>query len=100
MTNAQLLQMARDNLTRFTAAPAPAEALRKAIEAHDIVFALYPDSSSARGFDTYLIKGKPLVPGASQEDLARLPTTAVPCADLEEAIALERAFGDGGRGQH
>ena len=99
MTNAELLEMARDNLTRFTAAPAPAEALRKAIEAHDIVFALYPDQSP-RGFDTYLIKGKPLVPGASEEDLARLPTTAVPCADLEEAIALERAFGDGGPGQH
>lgn len=99
MTNAELLQMARDNLTRFTAAPAPAEALRKAIEAHAIVFALYPDQSP-RGFDTYLIKGKPLVPGASAEELARLPTTAVPCADLEEAIALERAFGDGGPGQH
>ncbi|MCW5690315.1 MAG: hypothetical protein KIT76_17360 [Pseudolabrys sp.] len=99
MTNAELLEMARDNLTRFTAAPQPAEALRKAIEAHDIVFALYPDQSP-RGFDTYLIKGKPLVPGASAEELARLPTTAVPCADLEEAIALERAFGDGGPGQH
>ncbi len=99
MTNAELLEMARDNLTRFTAAPTPAEALRKAIEAHDIVFALYPDQSP-RGFDTYLIKGKPLVPGASEDELARLPTTAVPCADLEEAIALERAFGDGGPGQH
>jgi len=99
MTNAELLEMARNNLTRFTAAPAPAEALRKAIEAHDIVFALYPDPSP-RGFDTYLIKGKPLVPGASEEDLARLATTAVPCADLEEAIALERAFGDGGPGKH
>ena len=99
MTNAELLEMARDNLTRFTAAPQPADALRKAIETHDIVFALYPDQSP-RGFDTYLIKGKPLVPGASAEELARLPTTAVPCADLEEAIALERAFGDGGPGQH
>jgi hypothetical protein len=99
MTNAELLEMARDNLTRFTAAPAPAEALRKTIEAHDIVFALYPDQSP-RGFDTYLIKGKPLVPNTSAEELARLPTTAVPCADLEEAIALERAFGDGGPGQH
>ena len=99
MTNAELLEMARNNLTRFTAAPAPAEARRQAIEAHDIVFALDPDPSP-RGVDTNLINGKPQVPGASQEDLARLPTTAVPCADLEEAIALERAFGDGGPGQH
>src|SRR3569623_781151 len=99
MTNAELLEMARNNLTRFTAAPAPAEAQRKAIEAHDIVIALYP-APSPRGFDTYLIKGKPLAPGASEEDLARLATTAVPCADLEEAIALERAFGDGGPGKH
>lgn len=99
MTNAQLLEMARDNLTRLTAAPAPAEALRQTIEAHEIVFALYPDESS-RGFDTYLIKGKPLVPGASDEQLARFTTTAVPCADLEEALALERSFGDTRPGKH
>ena len=99
MTNAQLLAMARDNLTRFTAAPAPAEALRHAIEGHEMVFALYPDESP-RGFDTYLIKGKPLVPGASDEDLARFTTTAVPCADLSEALAMERTFGDTRPGKH
>jgi hypothetical protein len=93
MTNAQLLAMARDNLTRFTAAPAPADMLRQTVEAHEIVFALYPDESP-RGFDTYLIKGKPLVPGATAEQLAGYSTTAVPCADLTEALALERSFGD------
>lgn len=54
--------------------------------------ALYPDQSP-RGFDTYLIKGKPLVPGASGEDLACYTTTAMSCADLTEALALERTFG-------
>jgi len=99
MTNAERLEMARDNLTRFAAAPAPAEALRQAIETHEIVFALYPDGTP-RGFDTYLIKGKPLVPGASDAQLARYTTTAVPCADIEEALALERSFGDTRPAQH
>ncbi|MFA6267187.1 MAG: hypothetical protein WC670_15905 [Pseudolabrys sp.] len=93
MTHAELLEMARENLNRIAAAPAPADTLRQTIEAHDLVFALYPEQSP-QGFDTYLIKGKPLVVGASDEELARRPTTAVPCADLEEAMALERAFGD------
>ena len=99
MTNAELMQMARDNLARLTGAAEPAEALRQIIETHELVFALYPDASP-QGFDSYLIKGKPLVIGASDEDLARRPTTAVPCSDLEEAMALERSFGDNRPGQH
>ncbi len=99
MTNAELLAMARENLNRIAAASAPADALRDVIEAHDLVFALYPEQSP-QGFDTYLIKGKPLVVGASDDDLAKRPTTAVPCADLEEAMALERTFGDTKPGKH
>ncbi len=99
MTHAELLEMARDNLTRFAAAPVPADALRKTIETHAIVFAIFPDASE-RGWDIHLIKGKPLVPGASDEDLAKHATTAVPCADLTEALALERTFGDGVPGIH
>jgi hypothetical protein len=99
MTNAELLQMARENLNRIAAASAPADALRDVIEAHELVFALYPEQSP-QGFDTYLIKGKPLVVGASDEDLAKRSTTAVPCADLEEAMALERTFGDNRPGKH
>lgn len=103
MTNAELLAMARENLNRIAAAPVPADALRQVIEAHDLVFALYPEQSaqsSKQGFDTYLIKGKPLVVGASDEDLAKRSTTAVPCSGLEEAMALERAFGDNRPGKH
>lgn len=99
MTNAELLDMAQENLNRIAAAPVPADALRQLIETHDLVFALYPEES-AQGFDTYLIKGKPLVVGASDDDLAKLPTTAVPCSGLEEAMALERAFGDNRPGKH
>lgn len=99
MTNDELLDMARANLNRIAAATMPADALRQVIEAHDLVFALYPEQSP-QGFDTYLIKGKPLVIGASDEDLAKHTTTAVPCSDLEEAMALERAFGDNRPGKH
>jgi len=99
MTNAELLEMARNNLNRIAAAAAPADALRDVIAAHDLVFALYPEQSP-QGFDTYLIKGKPLVVGASDEELAKRSTTAVPCADLEEAMALERTFGDTKPGKH
>ncbi|MDO9411903.1 MAG: hypothetical protein Q7T81_04940 [Pseudolabrys sp.] len=94
MTHAELLEMARNNLTRFAASPSPADVLRQTIEAHEIVFAIFPDTSE-RGWDIHMIKGKPLVPGASDDELARRATTAVPCADLTEALELERAFGDG-----
>lgn len=99
MTNAELLEMARDNLNRIAGDAAPADALRRIIEAHELVFALYPEQT-AQGFDTYLIKGKPLVIGASDDDLAKRLTTAVPCSGLEEAMALERSFGDNRPGQH
>lgn len=99
MTNAELLKMAQDNLNRIAGAATPADALRQVIEAHDLVFALYPDASP-QGFDSYLIKGKPLVVGASDEDIAKRTTTAVPCSDLEEAMAMERSFGDNRPGQH
>ena len=94
MTHDELAQMAKDNLTAFSQSQIPAEALKAVIEAHQIVFALFPDTS-ARGWDLHIIKGKKLVVGASDEELSKRSTTAVPCADLVEALAMENAFGDG-----
>jgi hypothetical protein len=86
--------MAKANLDRFAQSLVPADELKRVIEAHQIVFALFPDTS-ARGWDLHIIKGKPLVVGATDEALARLSTTAVPCSDLIEALAMENAYGDG-----
>jgi hypothetical protein len=94
MTHAELARLAKENLERFAASPNPAAALRAVVESFEIVFALFPDTSE-RGWDLHIIKGKPLVADASDEELAKRSTTAVPCADLVEALAMEHAFGDG-----
>lgn len=94
MTHAELARLAKENLASFARSLVPAEALKKVIAAHEIVFALFPDSSP-RGWDLHIIKGKDLVVGASDETLEKISTTAVPCADLNEALAMETAFGDG-----
>ena len=94
MTHAELARLAKENLQRFAASPNPAAELRAVVETFEIVFALFPDTSE-RGWDLHIIKGKPLVADASDEELAKRSTTAVPCADLTEALAMEHAFGDG-----
>jgi len=94
LTHAELARLAKENLKAFAQSLVPADALRKVIAAHEIVFALFPDSSP-RGWDLHIIKGKALVVGAADETLAKISTTAVPCADLTEALAMEQAFGDG-----
>ena len=72
----------------------PAAELKAVVESYEIVFALFPDTSE-RGWDLHIIKGKPLIVDASDEELAKRSTTAVTCADLVEALAMEQAFGDG-----
>jgi len=94
LTHAELARLAKENLKAFAQSLVPADALKKVIAAHEIVFALFPDSSP-RGWDLHIIKGKNLVVGATDETLAKISTTAVPCADLTEALAMEQAFGDG-----
>ncbi len=94
MTHAELARIAQANLQLFAASPNPAAELKAVIEGHEIVFALFPDTSE-RGWDLHIIKGKPLIVDANDEDLAKRSTTAVTCADLVEVLAMEQAFGDG-----
>ena len=96
MTHAELARMAQENLKRFAASPNPAAELKAVVESYEIVFALFPDTSE-RGWDLHIIKGKSLVVDARDEELAKRSTTAVTCADLVEALAMEQAFGDGRR---
>jgi hypothetical protein len=94
MTHDELAKMAYDNTVAFAAAPVPAEALKQAFDTHEIVFALFPDGSP-RGWDKHIVKGKMLIAGATDEQIAALSITAVPCTDMEEAMAMEKTFGDG-----
>src|ERR1700738_4392132 len=94
MTHAELARMGQENLKRFSASPNPAAELKAVVESYEIVFALFPDTSE-RGWDLHIIKGKSLVVDASDEELSKRSTTAVTCADLVEALAMEQAFGDG-----
>jgi len=94
-THAKLAQMAKENLQAIADSAEPRETLKDIIGAHEVVFALFPAKDVPRGFDLHMIKGKKLVEGASDEEIAALSTTAVPCESLVEAAAMERAFGDG-----
>ncbi len=93
MTHDELARMAYDNTVAFAAAPEPGLALKHMIDIHEIVFALFPDTSH-RGWDKHIIKGKLLVSVDTDEQLAQRRVTAVPCSDLQEAIAMEKTFGD------
>ena len=93
MTHDELAKMAQDNLVVFASAPVPGEALKRVIDTHEIVFALFPDTSP-RGWDKHIIKGKLLVSVDSDEQLAQRSVTAVTCQDMQEAIAMEKTFGD------
>ena len=95
LTHAELENMARENLRAIAAAPSPPEKLKDIIFAHDVVFALFPSGETPRGWDLHMIKGKRRVEGATDEQIAALSTTAVPCENLVEAAAMERTFGDG-----
>ena len=95
LTHAELANMARVNLQVIAAAPSPPEKLKEIIFAHDVVFALFPAADVPRGFDVHMIKGKKLVEGATDEQIAALSTTALACESLVEAAAMERTFGDG-----
>jgi len=95
LTHAELENMARENLNALAHAASPPDKLKEIISAHDVVFALFPSNETPRGWDLHMIKGKKRVEGASDEQIAALSTTAVPCENIVEAAAMERAFGDG-----
>ena len=94
MTHAELARMAKANLQTLAESLVPADALKTLIAAHEIVFALFPDTSP-RGWDLHIIKGKTLVVDATDDQLAARSTTAIACSDLAEALAMDRSFGDG-----
>lgn len=100
MTHDELAAMARKSLETMAHSPSPPEKLAEIIAAHQVVFALFPAADVPRGWDLHMIKGKKLVEGASDETIAALTTTAVPCESLVEAAAMERAFGDGRAPSH
>jgi hypothetical protein len=69
-------------------------AYKTVIDAATIVFGTYPDAGLPDGVGMYIIKGKrELASGRSDQ----FPTTAIPCLELELAVAAEKMFGDGAR---
>jgi hypothetical protein len=69
--------------------------VKTVIDAATIVFGTYPDAGSPDGVGMYIIKGtRELASGRSDQ----FPMTAIPCLELELAIAAEKMFGDGARG--
>jgi hypothetical protein len=63
--------------------------VKTVIDAATIVFGTYPDAGSPDGMGMYIIKGKrELASGRSDQ----FPTTAIPCLELELAIAAEKNY--------
>ena len=60
-----------------------------------IAFGVYPNAGAPHGMGLYVIKGGRYLQSiimSGQQD--RFPIDAIPCDNLEQAIAAEEAFGD------
>ena len=69
--------------------------VRRTVEAAVVAFGVYPNAGAPHGMGLYVIKGgrylQSIIMSGQQE---RFPIDAIPCDDLEQAIAAEEAFGD------
>jgi hypothetical protein len=69
--------------------------VRRTVEAAVIAFGVYPNAGAPHGMGLYVIKGGRYLQSiilSGQQD--RFPIDAIPCDDLEQAMAAEEAFGD------
>jgi hypothetical protein len=70
--------------------------VKRLADASVIVLGVYPDASSSEGVDIYPIKGlRELETAAASLFSSRIRFEAIPCVDLEQAVAGEEMFGDG-----
>jgi hypothetical protein len=72
------------------------EEIKEIIHEYDVVFGVYQDYDKAGGVGLQIIKGRPLL-----ETCAMAPSSllvrieAIRCIDVEQAVAMSNAFGDG-----
>jgi hypothetical protein len=89
-----VVDMANANLGKLDGTTAP---IREIIEGHDVVFGVWQDLTQPDGVDMLLIKGsracREVIASGSA---ARVKISAIPCECYEQAIAAQRAVGDGG----
>ncbi len=97
MNDIDFAVLADENTRTFTGAADRAAALRSLIAANDIVFGLYPDRATGSGWDKHLIKGSgvlTLIAAGNKKFSAHHKVTAVWCDGIEDAMAMERSYGD------
>jgi hypothetical protein len=66
------------------------------IDTNDVAWGVFGDSAFRDGVGVYLIKGKNAlgtVVASGQPEALRI--TAIPCVELEQAVAAEKTWGDG-----
>jgi hypothetical protein len=94
----QMVEMAEANRVRMEGM-SEAEAfayVESLVDEAEIVFGVWPDPKHPNGFDSVVIKGKNLLVEVMLSGKSvTYRITAVPCADLEQAITAKRYFDPG-----
>jgi hypothetical protein len=71
------------------------EPIKRLIDNHDLVFAVWQDRSQPDGVGTQIIKGrKTLTEVFTSGQSARVRWTAIPCIEEAQAVALQQVLGD------
>jgi hypothetical protein len=94
MTNLEIRKLADANRALLAGTTEPMKLIIELIEQADVVFGAWPGPEAPEGVDTWLSKvvnnealtiaGRPV----------RIRCSVIPCICLEEAIALQRTFGE------
>ncbi len=68
--------------------------LKEIISGADLAVGVFNDASKLRGWDCFIIKGEQTLTEMTQNRTNRsLKIAAIPCRELEEAVAMKRVFG-------
>jgi hypothetical protein len=88
----QLVEMASENQAQLDGTTAP---VKRIFASHDVVWGVWQDHREPDGVGMRLIKGQSLlqrIVDRRQSEQVRM--TAIPCDNLEHAVAAQRALGE------
>jgi hypothetical protein len=90
--NERIFRLAAEAMATMTGNPdADFQTVRQQVNAGEIVFAVWPDSSKASGFDFISVKGSAILEFMASSGVPEeLVITAIPCNDVNQAEALRQ----------
>jgi uncharacterized Zn-finger protein len=73
-----------------------ADYVKGVIGSATIVYGVYQDAEAPNGVGLHIIKGKrEMQVGVASRETIQVRVAAIPCIELEQAIAAEQVYGDG-----